>query len=1117
MTKIPFCKLLTYFAIQAYLINCVGAGSAAPCIPKKNSALRPLASAITDSESGKKPNQLLLRLQESSGEYKDLIARSRTHWLADGQTGDGTHPMRFVVTIPDAIMNTIIPVGFNILQQKGLGVTIEVTIDGKKILASEEDPLDMSAFTPAEYISIILSLPDLDPSGHQPSSREHMARKCFAWPSTLLDKGLFDIKLADNELTADAKSQAGDIASVVLSLEGDTVCIKEFVINPAFRLLGIATELFKHAVKKSVETASPSALRKLRFEHTAIQAWKFVSFLAQDSSLIVGPFNLEAEYWFLGEYFTGQPPAPLPFLILPGEENPFTVTSNGLLKAVHTVSQYNTDTSNYHRAIIDVGSAWMTMVAALGLQKRYGFYTADMTEFGEYAPAVIGMKDHKLWRTQTVSTPWGSRYSREPSIFLKGEKWIFESLASGNIPAHEINDLTRGVAEFDHQKGTWIIHDRLALVKRLSAAYGYDPTDAEIVERDIRYFEKHLQQNGNAITYQAIYAPRTEPSHPPVLLGIIWVLGDMNSVQREALQSFAFQAGYALDKIHRINSLAARKRQMELTNTRYRKLLDLDQKLRRIRDMFHSMRNIFATAGGFTGSLIRSGAISGTHTERTRTTIESAMSSTMEAIRNSHEDIAHMRGQRFDPDLRMQNPMVTCHHNLAAFLIQANTQKDWAHIRNERLGLMLNPLPEDLEPIDLSRSFILTLQELDTELNKLSEVYQRTVDLFAGITTQLYEVFNMLDEYMHLPLDEMRELAKGGKPVSAIRDKASDAEYVESRFTIRRPNMGEGRYAEHPLSQNGIIRKLAIVNKLKIEEIIDKLTQAGLPLDNDGLLRGPRILLRPLIAAVETAGLDSSGIELLWVSQGLWHAADKRDIDAANVVIDELGSNLPEMYRQLLDFIKGGSTEEPALIIRLDDLVRKTLGQTIIRNNFRLSNIEVEHKTGQASTPIMVKVRANAFAQFVLTELLANVAKYMGKPRGKITISYEFTRDGFVDLIIQDTGIGMSEEHIDRVFKQMGIMAELDPEHAKTLGQRRSGIGLFSARELMLSMGGDLIIEKERTKEGEGSCFIVRIPLSKVEVGEDVEDLERAGPITTQGGSTLLHTSHIINMILASA
>jgi PAS domain S-box-containing protein len=96
----------------------------------------------------------------------------------------------------------------------------------------------------------------------------------------------------------------------------------------------------------------------------------------------------------------------------------------------------------------------------------------------------------------------------------------------------------------------------------------------------------------------------------------------------------------------------------------------------------------------------------------------------------------------------------------------------------------------------------------------------------------------------------------------------------------------------------------------------------------------------------------------------------------------------------------------------------------------------------------------------------------------------KFTRGGTIDLEVEalgpdrdqlefrviDTGIGIAEEHLERIFHDFET---LDSSYARQAGG--TGLGLGISRRLVALMGGEIGAESE---PGEGSLFWLRVPVS---------------------------------------
>lgn len=100
----------------------------------------------------------------------------------------------------------------------------------------------------------------------------------------------------------------------------------------------------------------------------------------------------------------------------------------------------------------------------------------------------------------------------------------------------------------------------------------------------------------------------------------------------------------------------------------------------------------------------------------------------------------------------------------------------------------------------------------------------------------------------------------------------------------------------------------------------------------------------------------------------------------------------------------------------------------------------------------------------ILFQLLSNAVKFTES--GSIILSYEaYPRENRVDILVSDTGSGINDEDVERVFDRF---VKLDNT------SQGVGIGLSLARQLARLLGGDIRIVK--TNEY-GSVFCVSIPI----------------------------------------
>ena len=101
----------------------------------------------------------------------------------------------------------------------------------------------------------------------------------------------------------------------------------------------------------------------------------------------------------------------------------------------------------------------------------------------------------------------------------------------------------------------------------------------------------------------------------------------------------------------------------------------------------------------------------------------------------------------------------------------------------------------------------------------------------------------------------------------------------------------------------------------------------------------------------------------------------------------------------------------------------------------------------------------------VLLNLLSNATKFT--PQGSVRLSAS-AGDGAIRIEIEDTGIGIREEHLEEIFD---AFRQLDQSHTREFGG--TGLGLSITRKLLQLLGGSI---KVRSVVGSGSCFTVELP-----------------------------------------
>ncbi len=116
----------------------------------------------------------------------------------------------------------------------------------------------------------------------------------------------------------------------------------------------------------------------------------------------------------------------------------------------------------------------------------------------------------------------------------------------------------------------------------------------------------------------------------------------------------------------------------------------------------------------------------------------------------------------------------------------------------------------------------------------------------------------------------------------------------------------------------------------------------------------------------------------------------------------------------------------------------------------------------------------------VLMNLLGNAVKFT--ERGAVTLRSRYA-EGMLHLVVEDTGIGIAPQEIERIFEPFG---QGGSDRYKVMG---TGLGLAISRRLVEAMGGQLVVE---SVVGRGSSFRINIPAEEVHGPADPKESSRA-------------------------
>jgi signal transduction histidine kinase len=177
------------------------------------------------------------------------------------------------------------------------------------------------------------------------------------------------------------------------------------------------------------------------------------------------------------------------------------------------------------------------------------------------------------------------------------------------------------------------------------------------------------------------------------------------------------------------------------------------------------------------------------------------------------------------------------------------------------------------------------------------------------------------------------------------------------------------------------------------------------------------------------------------------------------------GSHLLGLINQVLDLskIEAGRLEINRTTVELAPLIDEVIGtarQLADQNGNRLI-VEAQPNLGELSVDAM-RLRQ------ILLNLLSNACKFTKDGEVKLTARRLADGRDWVELVVADTGIGMTPEQLAKLFQDF---TQADASTAQRYGG--TGLGLAITRKLARLMGGDVTVTSE---PGKGSAFTARLP-----------------------------------------
>ncbi|MDF2947288.1 MAG: arcB1 [Bacillales bacterium] len=207
----------------------------------------------------------------------------------------------------------------------------------------------------------------------------------------------------------------------------------------------------------------------------------------------------------------------------------------------------------------------------------------------------------------------------------------------------------------------------------------------------------------------------------------------------------------------------------------------------------------------------------------------------------------------------------------------------------------------------------------------------------------------------------------------------------------------------------------------------------------------------------------------------------KENLDTAKVC----ANSLLNVINDILDFSK---LEAGKLKVEFIDFnIMALVEDTIKLHSYyaQEKNIELNYSIS-SSIPAFLKGDPNRIAQ-IINNLLSNAIKFTEKGEVNLNIRKIETKEKDITLefSVIDTGIGISEDNMDKLFKSF---SQIDGSFTRKVGG--TGLGLAISRQLTDVMGGNLLVE---STQGVGSKFSLQMSFNTgqepVSIKDDLQEV----------------------------
>ncbi|CAN5336811.1 hypothetical protein BH10BAC4_BH10BAC4_12590 [soil metagenome] len=169
-----------------------------------------------------------------------------------------------------------------------------------------------------------------------------------------------------------------------------------------------------------------------------------------------------------------------------------------------------------------------------------------------------------------------------------------------------------------------------------------------------------------------------------------------------------------------------------------------------------------------------------------------------------------------------------------------------------------------------------------------------------------------------------------------------------------------------------------------------------------------------------------------------------------------------QFIREIIDFSRNKKTQIDNFQVSLEKIITEVI-------------LQHQHMPGANTISITKDIKLDLIQsdpvrlEIILKNLISNAIKYSDPEKDDRFISIRALKsDQYALIIVKDNGIGIDENHLDKIFDMFFVT-----DH----GRNGSGLGLYITKETVTKMDGTIQVESQK---GKGTSFSIRIPANVI-------------------------------------